>query len=106
MVKLLGQPEKYFLDAGYRAKRFFNLEHSGSAPFWTLKSLDEFEWTTGETVQKSSSVFDSIKSLDDLLDMSTENDEPNQVEDTKAFIELLNGCLVGIELIGFSQRML
>uniref|UniRef100_A0A1A7WKJ3 Protein kinase domain-containing protein n=2 Tax=Iconisemion striatum TaxID=60296 RepID=A0A1A7WKJ3_9TELE len=93
MVKLLGQPDKRLLDAGYKTERFFTLEHSGSAPFWTLKSLDEFEWTTGETVKKSSPVFDSISSLDDLLDMSSKMDDPEEVEDLKAFLDLLKRML-------------
>uniref|UniRef100_A0A8C6LA20 Protein kinase domain-containing protein n=1 Tax=Nothobranchius furzeri TaxID=105023 RepID=A0A8C6LA20_NOTFU len=43
--------------------------------------------------ENSSSVFDILTSLDDLLYTSAEMKDPNQVEDTKAFIDLLKRML-------------
>uniref|UniRef100_A0AAQ4REP9 Protein kinase domain-containing protein n=1 Tax=Gasterosteus aculeatus aculeatus TaxID=481459 RepID=A0AAQ4REP9_GASAC len=86
---LLGQPQDHLLDAGKYTHRYFKRKRCTRNSRWRLKTPEEFD----DQLQLSEWEFDQIGNLTDAVNKYSNAIEEVEVEDTRAFLNLLQMLL-------------
>ncbi|CAK6962111.1 homeodomain-interacting protein kinase 4-like [Scomber scombrus] len=90
IVEILGQPADHLLFAGKYSQKFFRLFRHFDYAKWWLKTPREYKKATGIEPQVWKP---SFKSLDDLTTLFPETQEAIELEDQRAFVDLLKYLL-------------
>ncbi|XP_077943169.1 uncharacterized protein LOC144386324 [Gasterosteus aculeatus] len=90
---LLGQPQDHLLDAGKYTHQYFKRNRCTPTSRWRLKTPEEYEKQNDDQLQLSEWEFDHIGHLADAVNKYSNAIEEVEVEDTRAFLNLLQMLL-------------
>ncbi|XP_034535443.1 uncharacterized protein LOC117810015 [Notolabrus celidotus] len=93
LIELFGQPEDHLLNAGVYTRNFFTKKDEGTdGPTWRLLTSEEYETLTGKKLRENENIMKLPSSLDGLAHIFPV-DEPADLEDRLAFIDLLKSMM-------------
>ncbi|XP_051940348.1 homeodomain-interacting protein kinase 2-like [Hippocampus zosterae] len=93
MVDVLGQPQDHVLCAGKYTKRFFTKEEASEGLHYRLRTPEEYEAVNHTAPLEWSGFIEPPSSLDALMTFYPVRGEVGELEDRRAFVELLKWML-------------
>ncbi|XP_050932386.1 homeodomain-interacting protein kinase 2-like [Lates calcarifer] len=93
IIDILDQPADHLLCDGMFTKKFFKVVQQGGHYKWQLKTPGEYQQETGTVVTQYEN---SVRSLDKLLTLYPVTQGSTEMEDRRAFVDLLK-CLLQVD---------
>uniref|UniRef100_A0AAQ4NWE9 Protein kinase domain-containing protein n=1 Tax=Gasterosteus aculeatus aculeatus TaxID=481459 RepID=A0AAQ4NWE9_GASAC len=90
---LLGQPQDHLLDGGKNTQRYFKRNRCPPNSRWRLKTPVEYKKENDNQLRLPEWEFDYIRNLADAVDIFSNAIDEVEVEDTRAFLNLLQMLL-------------